>query len=309
MMFSLLLIFFVHLSSNQAAILSCDFETQCDDFKTDYYWGVTNGRNPRSIDHDHTLNTSDGHYLFYNNPSPGPSFQVAQIKTNNWLPPTTDRALCFRMWYYTPRISLPFTVQLVQGDDERLARIVASIHGRDLSSNDWALINVTLPAEKLGIYIRINSTVGPLAFDDLTVDYCDAPRPSPPTTLLQCDFESSCSNNWTSLPLYPYQWQKLAANEAIQIEPSAPAVDYTLGTGLGHYAVLPNALIAQLGKVGYLQSLQALNITDQQSFCLNFQYYGYGRSYLGSLQVYTMQSDGTKAIRRLWPLTGQGEYS
>ena len=307
-MFSLLLIFFVHICSSQAAILSCDFESPCNDFTIDHYWGVTSGRKPRPIDHDHTLNTSDGSYLFYNNPSPGPSFQVAQIKTNGWLPPSTDRAICFRMWYYTPRISLPFTVQLVQGDDGELARVVASIHGRDPSINDWTLINVTLPAEKLAIFIRINSTVGPLAFDDLTVDYCDAPRPSPPTTLLACDFESSCSDDWTSLPLYPYQWQKLEANEAIKIEPSAPPVDFTLGTGLGHYAFLPNADSVRPGNVGYLQSSQSLNITEEHSFCLNFQYYGYGRSYVGYLQVYTIQSDETRAIRPLWPKTGRSQY-
>ena len=307
-MFSLLLIVTVHLFTSQAAILRCDFETPCNDFITEYYWGVTDGLHPRPINHDHTLNTSAGFYLFYNNPSPGPSFQVAEIKSKGWLQLSTDRAMCFRMWYYTPRISFPFSVQLVQGDDERLARIVASIPGRDPSINDWTLINVVLPAEKFRIFIRVNNSGGPLAFDDLTVDYCDSPRPPHPTTLLQCDFESSCSDDWISLPLYPYQWKKLTANEAIKIEHSAPAVDHTLGTGLGHYALLPNALITKPGNVGYLRSEEVLHITAEESFCLSFQYYGYGRSYVGSLRVYTIELDGTDAIRMVWPKQGQGEY-
>ncbi|CAF4249543.1 unnamed protein product, partial [Rotaria sordida] len=49
----------------QTAILLCDFETFCNDFIIDNNWGFTDGLHPQSIDHDHTLNTSSGHYSFY----------------------------------------------------------------------------------------------------------------------------------------------------------------------------------------------------------------------------------------------------
>ncbi|CAF4977843.1 unnamed protein product, partial [Rotaria sp. Silwood1] len=43
----------------QTAILQCDFDV-------DTNWGLTDGFHPQSINHDHTLNNSSGHYLFYN---------------------------------------------------------------------------------------------------------------------------------------------------------------------------------------------------------------------------------------------------
>ncbi|CAF5100442.1 unnamed protein product, partial [Rotaria socialis] len=53
------------------------------------------------------------------------------------------------MWYYTSRLSFPFNIQLVQGDDGQLVRIAATIKGKDPSINEWTLINVTLPNEKI----------------------------------------------------------------------------------------------------------------------------------------------------------------
>ncbi|CAF1192990.1 unnamed protein product [Rotaria sp. Silwood1] len=133
------------------------------------------------------------------------------------------------MWYYTPRLSLPFSIQIVQGDDEFLTRVIASIPGKDPSINDWTQINVLLPAEKIKIYVRLNVSVGPLAFDDFIVDYCDQPRPSPPNILLACDFESSCTDKFISLPEYTYQWSLIEADDAVKQQSQAPPIDYTFG--------------------------------------------------------------------------------
>ncbi|CAF3905109.1 unnamed protein product [Rotaria sordida] len=144
------------------------------------------------------------------------------------------------MWYYTPRISLPFSIQVVQGDDELLTRVIASIPGKDPSINDWTQVNVLLPAEKIKIYIRLNVSVGPLAFDDFSVDYCDKPRPSPPDTLFVCDFESSCTDKFISLPEYIYQWSVIQADDAVKQQDKAPPIDYTYDysdSGDGAYAL------------------------------------------------------------------------
>ncbi|CAF4023615.1 unnamed protein product, partial [Adineta steineri] len=244
-----LFIILCNIFLNQAAILKCDFETACNDFNTDSNWGLTDGAHPQSMNHDHTLNTSLGHYIFYN-PSSGSSFQIAEIKTNDWLSLSTDRAVCFQMWYFTPRILLPFNIQLVQGDDEQLTRIAASIPGKDPSSNDWALINIVLPSEKFKIFIRLNNTGRPLVFDDISVDYCDELHPTPTKILYECDFESSCSEDFVSLPAYPYQWSVLKASDAIKIENKAPSVDYTFGNQSGHYALLPISKVVGAGNVG-----------------------------------------------------------
>jgi hypothetical protein len=306
-MLSILFIFLCNAFVNQAAILQCDFETVCNDFVTDYNWGITDGLHPHSIDHDHTLNTSAGSYLFYN-PQSSPSFTIAEIKTHDWLYPSTDRAVCFRMWYYTPRISLPFNIQLIQGDDEQLTRIAASITGKDPSINDWTLINVTLPSEKIKVFIRLNVSVGPLAFDDLSVDYCDGPRPSPPKILFECDFESSCVNKFVSLPGYPYQWSIFEASDAVKVESGAPSVDFTFGNESGHYALLPNSKIIKKGNVGYLHMEVELQITSEESYCLNFQYYGYGRSYMGNLNVYSLVANDSQTVQPLWPSHTSGQY-
>jgi hypothetical protein len=306
-MFYILFIFLCCAFLNQAAILHCDFETDCNDFTLDSNWGLTNGENPRPINHDHTLNTSAGHYIFYD-PKDGQRFPMAQIQTSDWIQPSTDRAVCFRMWYYTNNITFPFNIQLVQGDDEKLTRIVDSISGKDPSIDDWTLINVTLPSEKIKIFIRLNVTYKYLAFDDLSVDYCDGPRPLPPKVLYACDFESSCSDDFVSLPFYPYQWTILNASDAVKIESNAPSVDYTFGNDSGHYALLPNSGIVKPGNVGYLYLQKEFQITPEESYCLNFQYYGYSRLYGSNLKIYSWTSDESKTVQVLWPVRDSGEY-
>ncbi|CAM4863696.1 unnamed protein product [Rotaria socialis] len=306
-MFSFLIIFLCNILLCRAAILQCDFEAVCNDFVADGNWGLTDGLHPQPINHDHTLNTSAGHYLFYN-PQGGSRSTIAEIKTSDWLQPQTDRAICFQMWYYTSRLSFPFNIQLVQGDDGQLVRIAATIKGKDPSINEWTLINVTLPNEKIKIFIRLNNTVGPLAFDDISVDYCDGPRPSPPEVLYTCDFESSCSNDFVSLPGYPYQWSILEASDAVKIEAKAPPVDYTFGNQSGHYSLLPNSKIVVKGKVGYLHFQEELQITSNDSYCLNFEYYGYGTWYGGSLQVFSWASNDSKTVQSIWPKTSSSQY-
>jgi hypothetical protein len=305
--YSLLLFVIYIICASRTAIFQCDFETACNDFMVDSYWGLTDGFHPESINHDHTLNASSGHYLFYNPISIQP-FGISEIKTLNWLPSVTDRALCFRMWYYTPHVELVFTVQLVQGDDENLARTVAVISGKDPPIKDWTLINVPLPNEKLRVFIRLNGSARPLVFDDISVDYCDGPPPSPSKILFQCDFESSCSDDFISLPDYPYQWSTLQASEASSIESGAPSSDYTFGNQSGHYSLLRNSQTAYTANVGYLNLLKTLEINSDQSYCLNFQYYCYGPSYTGNLFVFTWHSDETKAVRKLWPIQTSNAY-
>ncbi len=137
---NMLLIIFIlleHVLGSQTAILQCDFEIPCNDFDIDSNWGLTDGIHPQSIDYDHTLNTSSGHYLFYSPKTSPPFYDIkAEIKTKDWIQLSSDRAICFRMWYYTPQFNLPFSIHLVQGDDEQLTRIVASIPGKNPSIND-----------------------------------------------------------------------------------------------------------------------------------------------------------------------------
>ncbi|CAF4026040.1 unnamed protein product [Rotaria sordida] len=285
-MLFLFFIFFEYILCSQTAISLCDFETFCNDFIIDNNWGLTDGLHPQSIDHDHTLNTSSGHYLSYTPQKLPPFFDIkAGIKTNDWLQPSTDRAVCFRIWYYTPQFTLPFTIQLVQGDDVQLSRIIASIPA----------------SEKIKIAIRLNDSTIPLTFDDLSVDYCDGPRPSPPTNLYACDFESSCIEDFSSLPNYPYQWLMMKASDAIKIESQAPSVDFTSGNQSGHYVFVPNSNTTKAGNVGYLALQTSFNITMNESFCLNFQYYNYGQTVAGNLNVYAQLSESSETVQKLWP--------
>ena len=123
----------------------------------------------------------------------------------------------------------------------------------------------------------------------------------PPKILSACDFESSCTDNFISLPDYPYQWSIMNASDAIKTESGAPSVDFTFGNQSGHYALLPNSKITATGSVGYLSLQTPLNITSNESFCLNFQYYGYGRPYVSNLKVYAWMSDPSDTVQILWP--------
>ena len=307
-MLSILFIFLSYGFLTQAAILSCDFESPCNDFLTAYNWGKTDGQNPQGIDYDHTLNTSAGHYLYYD-PNLSWQYPIAEISTQNWLEPSTNGTLCFQMWYYTPRINFPFSIQLVQGDDEKLIRIVASIPGRNFSFTDWTPIKVELPNEKFKIYIRTNVTIKGLAFDDLSVDYCESSKPFPPKTLYSCDFESSCSENFVTLPAYPYQWAILNATDAKKIEKNAPLADYTVGNGSGHYALVLDSQSTKVGNVGYLHLQKEFQITSEQTYCLNFQYYGFGYSYKSYLTISSWTTDSSKTVEVLWPGMSAMGYS
>ncbi|CAF1065693.1 unnamed protein product [Rotaria sordida] len=283
---------------SQGTILNCDFETNCNDFALYGYWAITDGYHPQPIDHDHTLNIQAGHYVFYN---PSPGTRGFEIRTQNWLQPSTDRPLCFRVWYYSSQINFLFSVQVIQGEGVELIRTLASVFDKNVSTVDWTLIDVKLPNEKIKISIQTNLTQKHLAFDDISVDYCDGPRPSPPKVLFTCDFESSCSNNFISLPKYPYEWLISNVSDAKRIEFSAPSADYTFGNESGHYAFVPVSKTIDNGKVGYLHLQKQLQVTSQESYCLNFQYYAYPSSDRSYLKIYAWASDESKAIQMLWP--------
>ena len=283
---------------SQGVILNCDFETTCSDFVFYGYWAITDGFHPQPIDHDHTLNIKAGHYVFYN-PSVGTS--GFEIRTQNWLQPSTDRLLCFRIWHYSSQIKFLFSVQVVQGDGVELKRTLASVLATNVSDTDWTLIDVKLPSEKIKVSIQTNLTEKHLTFDDISVNYCDGPPPSPSKLLFACDFESSCSDNFVSLPTYPYQWLICNANSATEIEFSAPSTDYTFGNRSGHYAFVPVSKIIDNGKVGYLHLQKQLKITPQESYCLNFRYYAYPSDDRSYLKIYSWSSDESKAIQILWP--------
>lgn len=307
-MLSVLVILLCYFSLHQAAILHCDFETNCDDFVTDYNWGLTDGAHPQAIDHDHTLNNKSGHYRYYD-PQSVSRFGVSEIKTNDWLTPSMNDTLCFRVWYWTNETNMPFNIQIIQGDDEQLAYILLSIAGKDPSIDDWALINITLPNERLKIFIRLNATTTPLAFDDFSVDYCDGPTPSPPKTLYTCDFESSCTDDFVSLSPYQDQWLILNASDAVKIAKDAPSVDYTFANQSGHYALLPRPTLEEVGNVGYLHLQKEIRIGEEESYCLSFQYYGFGNLYgVTHLEIFSWTLDEMQTVQTLWPVKGSSQY-
>jgi hypothetical protein len=55
------------------------------------------------------------------------------------------------------------------------------------------------------------------------------------------------------------------------------------------------------GKVGYLVTQERFNITADESFCLNYYYYGYGKRYVSNLKIYAWLSDLSDTIQQLWP--------
>ena len=87
MMLKILIVLGILIANTYAAFLQCDFESPCNDFNTDNNWGLTDGLHPKGIVYDHTLNTSAGHYLFYNPQIPPPPFRqfIGKIKSNRWI--------------------------------------------------------------------------------------------------------------------------------------------------------------------------------------------------------------------------------
>ena len=299
----IILIFFLICS---AQAFQCNFESDCTDFILDNNWGLTDGRHPIPIDHDHTLNTSDGHYIYYL--PTGPQFEYSQIQFKDWLEPSTDRATCLTMWFYTTNTPLTFSILFVQGDDEKLWRTAANVTGQNVTNNDWSLVSVVLPSERIKIFIRIYGSNVPLAFDDFSIDTCASPRPPMPSVLYGCDFESSCSDNFISLPDYPYQWAVIQAGKSPQSGDSPPSTDFTYGNESGHYAWVNAYTHTGPGRVGYFDTKQAFNIQADQSYCLNFEYYKYGAEDLANLKVYIRMWAMPHVVQAIWPLGNPDQY-
>ena len=293
-----LIILFGQIILYQSAIFHCDFETTCNDFLPSGVWGKTDGYTPQPLDHDHTLKIKAGHYIYYN---PGPGTHGLEIRAQNWSQPSTERYSCFQLWYYSTLTNFLFNVQAIQGEGIESVRTLASVVDRNASTTDWTLVNVRLPNEKIKIYVVVNLLQKHLTFDDLSIDYCDGPAPSPAKVLFSCDFESSCSDKFVSLPTYPYQWPILNASYANKLDYSTPSVDYTFRNQSGHYVFASVRANVDIGRVGYLHLQEQIQITAEQSYCLNFQYYAYPTADNAYLRIYAMSTDNPDLVQELWP--------
>ncbi|UJR32684.1 hypothetical protein I4U23_020143 [Adineta vaga] len=304
MIYIVCLFLFIHVLNGHADLFHCDFEIPCADFDFDENWSETIGLNSPFIDHDHTLNNSSGIYLFLTAQSP----ILTLLKTSDWIQPSFDQSICFRMWYYTSAIDLSLDIQLVQGDDESLTRTIVSIAGNIDLNNDWIPIDFRLPLEKVKIIIQVNMRDGSLAFDDLSVHFCNESELIEQEILFSCDGESSCIDEFISLPNYPYQWSIIQAYDAIQQENQTPLIDYTFANQSGHYAWLENSHNTEQGNVGYLETKRTFHITKEISYCLNFYYYAYGEPHMSNLKIYARLSETPNVVQQLWPKQSFEEY-
>lgn len=284
----------------ESRIVNCDFETNCNDFLVMGFWGKTDGYNPQPLDHDHTLNIKAGHYIYYD-PTPG-STRGFEILAQNWSQPSTEHYLCFQIWYYSTLNHFLFIIETIQGEGVELRRTLKSVVNENAFTTDWTSVNVTLPNEKFKIHLTTNVSDKHLIFDDISVDYCQGSTPRPANVLYRCDFESPCSEDFVSLSrLYSYQWLILNASDAQKIDFSSPSMDYTFGNESGHYAFVPVKAKLDSGNVGYLHLEQQLQITSEQSYCFNFQYFAYPSSANNRLKIYAWSNDESKSIEELWP--------
>jgi hypothetical protein len=282
--------------------LRCDFESPCLDFQLDNNWRLAHGDSGIGINHDHTWGNASGHYLSY-----APISRPSVIRTKTWLTTSTERPMCFSLWFFTPLLYMPFYVQLVQGDDEQLIRMIAIVPGKN--GSDWSQLSVLLPpGEKFAILISANISAVPLVFDDLSVDFCSGSSPDPPPrALYTCDFEQSCADGVWPLPNYPYTWRRDQASVAHSIDALAPSVDYTYGDSIGHYLWLNNTEILQKGALGYFHT-QQFTFTSNQTFCLNFEYFMFGPdSNQSQLRVWAW-TENNGLVRDLWPTTNSESY-
>lgn len=287
----------IHVFTGHAFLFHCDFEKPCIDFNTDDNWNVMTGYNSELIDHDHTLNNNHGGYLFLKTKN-----RLSKIKTINWIESSYDQAICFNLWYYTRQSRFSFDIQLLQDDDESLIRTIRSVSEENSSINDWTLVRVRLPSEKIKILIHLNATSdNSLAFDDLSVDICDEFRHLSTEGLLSFDGESSGIENFISLPSYPYQWSIIQAKSAVEQQEQAPAIDYTFKDQSGHYLWLANVDSIEKGNVGYLATKKSFHITEEVAYCLNFFYYGYGEIQMSHFKIYTRMVERPDIIQQLWP--------
>ena len=200
------------------------------------------------------------------------------------------------MWYYASHRHVSFDIQLVQGDDESLIRTMMSVADNNQLNDNWIPVNVRLPAEKVKIVIVLNTTVGSLAVDDLSVYFCYEPQlPSLPQVLFSCND--------------PYQWSITQAYNATQQNNQAPSIDHTLANHIGHYAWLEysNSTVVQ-GNTGYLDTKTIFRIGKNISYCLNFYYYAYGEFHSSNLNVFARLLETSNTVRQIWPRGSSTEY-
>ncbi|CAF1006275.1 unnamed protein product, partial [Didymodactylos carnosus] len=284
--------------------LICNFEDNCDDFIVDSSWGLTNGFNPTPLNYDHTYYNESGHYIFYI-PIQRP-YTYSKISSKTWIEPPSDKVMCLNLYYYAPQV-VPFYIDIVRGDQGELINTVETIQTPALN---WTLVSVTLPSEKIKINIKLNSTTGVLLFDDISIDYCIGPLPSPTKSLYNCDFESDTCGIVT-LANYPYLWNQTIASDAITKDPYAPLTDFTYKNSSGHYYWSDTKQYQRvIGGAGYFATPSLILPSNITSYCLNFEYYAFGpRQQNSNLRVLAWTKSTTNVLYRLWPPPSQSQYS
>ncbi|XP_074218773.1 apical endosomal glycoprotein isoform X9 [Camelus bactrianus] len=310
----------------------CSFEDSACGFSTGG-WGLwirqTNATGPTACGPrvDHTTETPQGHYMVVDmSPQALPRGRMASLTSEEHRP--LARPACLTFWYHLS-LSNPGTLQVYVDAAGRSQVLHISSHG----GFAWRLGSVDVRAEQAWRVVFEAVAAGVehayIALDDLLLQDGPCPRPVvvpqgrrevgqqsllPRSPAASCDFEAGLCG-WSHLPrpgLGGYSWDW--SSGATPSRYPQPAVDHTLGTEAGHFALFETSVLGPGGRAAWLRS-QPLPAT--QASCLRFWYHmGFPEHfYKGELRVLLSSARGQLAVwgtggrqRHQW-LEGQVEVA
>lgn len=224
---------------------------------------------------DHTLLTSDGHYIYSG------TFMVHNETTAALKSPTVDigsKGGCLTFWYHMHG----FDVGILQVMSQKVGSTMKDLVWQRLGEqgDGWLQTKVHFTAEGLQSMV-IQSTLktagaGDIAIDDITFDYGNCHSGN------VCDFELDNICNFEQSLEDDLNWELVMASDADVNLEKHPKGDHSLQSPLGHYLKLLGEGLAVL----YTSEI------DPQFSCVEFSlylngFYGYG---IPDVSVYIRRS-------------------
>ncbi|AWP03839.1 putative apical endosomal glycoprotein-like [Scophthalmus maximus] len=273
---------------------SCDFESgQCSWINIPKEGGhdlvLANGgfHGPPT---DHTTQTPDGWFLLSSSLHLNHS-SVAQV-VSEWIQ-LKDTTFCFTLWYYLDRSdSGNLRVYMRSGPSQEDLMFHSNSSG-----HSWNRLSQSVERTKpfqLLIEVEANNR-GFIAIDDisLTPGLCQVNETS--LGFVGCSFESDTCD-WEDISVGQFQWVR-GKNATGNI---GPAVDHTLGTGLGWYMAVESDRGDQISPA----ALQSPTMKQASASCtLHFYYNLYGED---TEELNVVLKEGSRSTTLWWLSGSQG---
>ncbi|XP_033638977.1 MAM and LDL-receptor class A domain-containing protein 1-like [Asterias rubens] len=256
----------------------CDFENGMCGYTQDkteqFDWKLHKGHTPSygtGPSHDHTYQTSAGHYMYAEMSSP----QVTGDKTRLDSPKYSKTpGRCLQFWYYNYGYNIGTLNVYKKAND-----VYNLIFSRDYDSwQEWHVAEVTVDSisafQIIFEAVRGTSWQGDIAIDDIRL------RDGACFPFGSCNFETGDLCTWKNAEFNLDNFDWIRQKGATLSYQTGPETDHTLGSEYGTYVFIESSSPRKEGDTAYLLSA----FFEPDEYCFEFWYHMYGGD-IGTLSV------------------------